>query len=175
MALQHAKCWKNDRQQGRSIRNDVRSHSPDWLTKHRADFSCTVLQGFRTHWDVESWSGLHSWLPLMVLLGRSHHGRFARASTLMRYLPLLGRVERIWPMVLFLPESHGDGGIPVTSRCAPSLRVFLNLICQVSANKQGQIQVMPLRAVALGTYHSVCQHFSVGAGSVIFYEISWKY
>lgn len=84
MALQHAKRCKNERPQGRIIRNDVRSHSPDWLTRHRADFSCTVLQGCRTRWDVESWSGLHSWPPLMVLLGRSHHGRFAQVSTLMK-------------------------------------------------------------------------------------------
>lgn len=79
------------------------------------------------------------------------------------YLPGCGRVGRICPVALSLLEkSHGDVGTPDTSWHAPSSSVLLNLTCQVPANKQVQAQVMPLRAVAPGTRHSACQHFSAG-------------
>lgn len=85
------------------------------------------------------------------------------------YLPVRGRVGRIWPVALFLLEkSHGDVGTLETSWSALSSRVFLNLTCEVRANKQGQIPVMPLRVVAPGARHSVGLHFSASVGTVFF-------
>lgn len=85
------------------------------------------------------------------------------------YLPVGGRVGRIWPVAIFLLEkSHGDVGTLETSWSALSSRVFLNLTCEVPANKQGQIPVMPLWVVAPGTRHSVGLHFSTSVGTVFF-------
>lgn len=85
------------------------------------------------------------------------------------YLPVGSRVGRIWPVAIFLLEkSHGDVGTLETSWGALSSRVFLNLTCEVPANKQGQIPVMPLRVVAPGTCHSVGLHFSASVGTVFF-------
>lgn len=106
---------------------------PDCSRFRRLLHSAPVLQKLQPNFSLCLWvpvAGKPSAQPSMTFFSAFFVGG--------RYLPVRGRVGRIWSVAFFLLEkSHGDAGTPETSWRAPSSKVFLNLACQKTGTDPG--------------------------------------